>query len=610
MDFAPILRFVSFVVFTLATTVGIPLPFSLPPRPEEPALLRVAPKDSIAFLSWSGAMAADPKSTNQTVQLAAEPEVRAMIGQLQAALTAFLGRGGRPADALLRQFANFGAAALQRPGCIFVQKVQDRPRRDLAAGVVLKLDDAMQGAKALMTAMDLAMAQRLHGERHEDLEIDGVRFHALPVDTEHAFLAWAEVDGWFALAVGKDTAAQIVSGLRNRDPGLQGNAGYAQLAPACSVARPSTRAFLDVQAMLGILASSGGDVWVSAFKALGLSEATAVVAIAGLEGNGFCSRLRVAVPKPAGLLAAFTRPIGQDDLIQIPLDANIALAARADASRIETGIIDLFAAFFGENVRREYDNGFAQTLQTLTGVRWREDLLARLGDAFAIWNAPSQGGAWFTGAMASIRLQDGAGFAAALQQAMATVAERAPSKAKARAAGQGLSRRGSYLDQFVHRGQSCWWIDSFDVDFPFAPAWTATPDHLLVGLMPQPLKATLDAGTVSNPDGSLLRLPEMNRRGNAVAMSYLDAKGTLALGYPALLVLLQSASGEWQREGFDFDAADLPGPAALLPHLGRELTLLEPVDGGWSLQRTGTLPIADPLTVALVIGFGAILGDL
>lgn len=608
MDLDPVYRFVSFLMFALVTAVGVPLPFSVPPRPEEPALQRVAPKDCIAFLSWSGAAVADPKSTNQTVQLAAEPEVQAMVRQLRQALAGFVG-GDQPGSQLLRQIVNVGTAALQRPGCAFVHQLQYRPRRELTAGVVLELDDAMPGAKALMTALALQMTERLHGERHDDLELDGVTFHALPMQQQGPFLAWAEIDGWFAFAIGEEVAAQIVAGLRRGDAGLQGNTDYARLAPQCSVAQPSTRAFLDVQAMLRIMANSGGGMWVDTLTALGLKDATAVVATSGLEGKGFCSRLRIGVPQPAGLLAAFDRPIGQDDLIQIPIDANVAVAAHAQPAALEAGILELFSAFFGPTVRTTYDR-FANAFLARTNVSWHDGLIARLGSDLAIWNAPSQGGALFTGAVASIRLQDGPGFGTALQQAMAAIAEFAPSKAKLAAAGQRRPRGGSYLEQFRHGDQLCWWSDSWDSDFPFAPAWTATRDHMLIALMPQPLKATLDAAGVPNPDRSLLRLPELNKRGNAVLLCQLDAKGMAHDGYAALLVLLQSASGEWQRHGFDFDLAYLPQPAALLPHLGRELTVLESVDGGFLLQRTGTLPIADPLFAALAFGYGIMLREM
>lgn len=612
MEYRSIFHFVYFLMFSATVAIGVPLPFSVPPQPEQPALLRVAPKDCMAFLSWSGSRPADPKSTNQAEQLAAEPEIRAMLAQLQQAVLAAVGREGGAEGTLLQRMVEACCAGLQRPGCVFVQRVQYKPTHELAAGLVLKLDDAMPAAKTVMTGLSLALLKHRNGAAPvEDVDIDGVRFHALPLPKPEVFLGWAELDGWFALAVGEDVAKQIVAGLQNRDQGLQQNAVYARLAPACSVAQPCTRAFVDVPAVLAVLEQSGDDDWLALCKALGLGNATGMVSVAGLEDRGFTSRLRLGVPTRTGMLASLTgKPLSQDELLQIPRDANVAVAARLDASRLDSSILDVCAAFFGADVRTEYENGFAKAFSQRTGVDWREQLLAQLGDQITIWNAPSQGGALFTGAMASIRLQDGVQFADALGRAMDALAQFAPSKTKEREAGRRLRRGQYYLDRFTHKDRTCWWTDSFDPDFPFGMTWTASKEHALFGLMPQAVKATLDAEALPNPDRSLLRLPELNQRGDAVAMTWLDLGATMQLGYPTLLTLLQIGAAEWQREGFDFDLADLPRPEALVPHLGRELTLLELQDSGVMLRRHGTLPTADPLFAALAVGFASMLADL
>lgn len=606
-SFDSLLQLLSFAMFSLAAAVGVPLPCSLPPRPEQPALLRVAPKDSIAFLSWSGARPADAEAHNRSERLAAEPQLQALVAQLRQALLGMVGGDGEAA--LVRRALEVGSGALQRPGCAFVQRMQYRPRRELRGGIVLKLDEQLQGARAVMGALDLLLSQQLQVERAEPLEVDGVVFRRLPLPKPELFVGYGELDGWFALVVGEEVARQVVAGLRNRDPGLAAHPDYAQLAPGAAVAQPCTRAFLDVQALQRLLGESHGEHWLRLLQALGLQGATAAVATAGLEGDGFCARLRLAVPERKGLLAALgDRPLRPEELLQIPADAELAAAVRGDlALAFRSGIGALGS--LGGGAPEQFEGRFAELVLQLTGVRWQQDLLAPLGDQLTLWSAPSQGSFAGSGLCASVLLRDGAAFGTTLQQAMAALGERLPGKQQARAAGKRLRRGQGGIDAFEHGDRRCWWIDPLDAELPVAPAWTATQQHLLASLLPQPLKASLDAEAAGDDGQRLLRGKALQGLGDAEAMLCIDLQRLLANGYPALLVLLQAVSNEWQREGFAFDLADLPPPAALLPHLGPELLTLRRVDGGLQLQRTGTLPVVEPLALILAIGFGSMLVD-
>src|SRR5438105_9192431 len=67
---------------------GLPLPLSLPPLPEDPAMSAVAPEECLWYLTWSGCAKADPASKNQTEQLLAEEEVQRFGSDLERRLIA------------------------------------------------------------------------------------------------------------------------------------------------------------------------------------------------------------------------------------------------------------------------------------------------------------------------------------------------------------------------------------------------------------------------------------------------------------------------------------------------------------------------------------------
>ena len=71
---------------------GFSLPLGLPPLPEDPMLSRVAPEECLGYVSWAGTATPDSKSTNQTEQLLAEPEVQALLAAIDGAVTKAIAR--------------------------------------------------------------------------------------------------------------------------------------------------------------------------------------------------------------------------------------------------------------------------------------------------------------------------------------------------------------------------------------------------------------------------------------------------------------------------------------------------------------------------------------
>ncbi len=116
----------SFLSLALLLFGGSAVPVSLPPLPEDPVMARVAPADCLWYLSWSGTAAADPKSTNQTEQLLAEPEVRDFLHGVGKALAGAIRKGAPPTP----QGRFLGAngprlilALLTHPAAAFISKV-------------------------------------------------------------------------------------------------------------------------------------------------------------------------------------------------------------------------------------------------------------------------------------------------------------------------------------------------------------------------------------------------------------------------------------------------------------------------------------------------------
>ncbi len=604
-----ILFFAQMIVLGFAGLFGVPMPMAVPPLPDQPTLLHVVPADALAFFAWNGTGTADPKSDNRTERLAAEPEVRAMVAQLRAALIGMVAREG---ERMAADTMTVLTDALQRPGCVFVRRFGPKPILD--AGLVVHFGDGKQAAVALLEAA----SQRLHelsrgaGDLHADMVVDGVTFHSFGTPADKLFVGWAEVDGWVALALGAETPAGIVAGLRGKSRGIADHADYQALEGGCAVARPCTKSFVDLGKLRTTFENFGADGQQTAavFAALGLTGAKAIVAQSGLEGQGFVQRVTMHAPAKEGLLGALLpQPLLVDELVQVPIDAQLTLAARLDGKKVEQALLQLMAAMTGEDVAADYERSFVGEFpQQLGGARWREDLLDQIGDQLTVWNSPGQGGAGFTGLTGIVPLRDANAFAAGFAKVMGVLQQQMPSKADVAARGDRLRRGMETLESFQVGDAIAHWLNDLD-DNSFAPTWSVAHGHLIGSLLPQPVRAFL-GDQPANPDQSLAKLPEIARRGAASLLWQWNAKDVVAVGYPMLIAALRTIDVEWQREGFDFDAADLPRPSVLLPHLGREVTTVTAVENGWRMQRTGTIPSFDPLAFALGVGLAAMIDEV
>ncbi|MCB9887128.1 MAG: hypothetical protein H6838_16670 [Planctomycetes bacterium] len=575
------------VVASALGLIGTPLPLPLPPLPEDPALLRAAPAETMLYAQWFGAGTPAANPTNRSERLAAEPEVRAMLVKLLGAMRGVYEMAAARATEASHALTIYDLLtdALQRPGCAFVVDLQP-----LAGGVAVRFGDDAGPVAAKFAQALAALAPKIAAKK--TVTVDGIEFAGLTVGEEGPFFGSAAVDGYFAFAIGEKVARQLVAGLRNQDQGLAGNGTLQQLRDGAKVERPVLRTWAAPD-KLAAKAPAANRFW----GPLGLSRATAALAESGLEGDGFVSRVQLAIPKPSGLLGELRgATLSQDDLVLIPKDATMALAMRGGEGSFENLLLGVMGALTGQEPGGDWQQ-FLTQLQSRTGVQLRDDLLANAGDCVVAWSAPSQGGVGFTGAVAAVPLRDGEKFGEHLSAMWEKMVGIAPNKATDREAKRAISHR-AYLEQFGHGGSKVWWVDLIDRDLPFAFSWTATANHFLFGLLPQPVRSAIDDSREPNFDQALARTPLIARRGAANAMLYLDLRGLLQQGYGAGLMTLEIASYEWQREGFDFDLADVPRLGALLPHLGPELTVLETTPGGCRLVRRGSLPVFDALLIS------------
>lgn len=139
--------------------VGVPL--GLPPLPEDRVMASVAPRECLWYFSWSGVGEADPKSTNQTEQLLAEPEVRDFVRAVGNALATAIRKGAPPTPQgklLGAEGPNLIHVLLTHPAAAFISKAGIGPTGlDIVGGIIVGTGDETDKVKATLEKLEATL---------------------------------------------------------------------------------------------------------------------------------------------------------------------------------------------------------------------------------------------------------------------------------------------------------------------------------------------------------------------------------------------------------------------------------------------------------------------
>ncbi|NBB96204.1 MAG: hypothetical protein GVY16_10770 [Planctomycetes bacterium] len=140
-------------------------------------------------------------------------------------------------------------------------------------------------------------------------------------------------------------------------------------------------------------------------KAVGACGVTTIAGSWRIVDKGLLGTLRVSTPGPhKGLMSLFDgAPLTEADLATIPVDADFALLANVEPTRmfdeIRRGVTT-----FGEDAVKDFDANVA-AMEKVFEMSLKDDMLASLGDTWTLSMADSQGGR-LTGLMLSVEVRD------------------------------------------------------------------------------------------------------------------------------------------------------------------------------------------------------------
>jgi len=574
------------LLLSMGGQVGVPL--GLPPAPEDPVMARVAPQECLWYFTWSGVATPDPKSTNQTEQLLAEPEVRDFINGVGKALAAAIRKGAPPTP----QGKILGAdgpglihTLLTSPTAAFISKAGfGAAGLDIAGGIVVGTGDETDNVKATLEKLEDTLL-RAETKVQRGLLGEG-KWHKLPSPPGAPTIEWGFHGKYLIVGIGEGSADAISKSTEGQPPEW-----LTAIKKKLAVERVSTVHYLNVKKVFAAAAPIPGFAQAQpVLAALGLENVQQFASVTGFEGTGCVSKSWVQIEgEPSGLFTLFgPEPLTAADLAPIPKDASFALAARMKPDQLWTSILAAVSKIDAQS-GEEMASGVKQ-MEAALGFRLQEDLFQTLGDSWCIYNSPGEGGLLITGLTVVVPVKDHDRLAKTNEQLVDFIR-----KNFAQSAGVQTSpfarRMSSSLGDTTFQKQKIFYLNLFGGEMPFVFSWCVTDKQLIFSFSPQNIRALLSRDATA---GSLADLPDVAAKIKAdspLLFTYQDTAGMLKITYPMLQMFASMGLAQMRREGVDLDGAILPSLASLIRHIEPGMSTLSREKDGLVYVSRQSMPV-------------------
>jgi len=149
------------IILTMGAGAGVPM--GIPPGDPDPLLENIAPESCIYYTNWAGMAEPDAKSSNQTEQLLAEPEVQQFAAGIESLIRSGLATASRrERDPMLQLAADHAPDLIKtlitHPTAIFVERLVPKGREmDVSGALVVNVGDDLPAVRRAIAALTAAI---------------------------------------------------------------------------------------------------------------------------------------------------------------------------------------------------------------------------------------------------------------------------------------------------------------------------------------------------------------------------------------------------------------------------------------------------------------------
>lgn len=570
------------------------LPISLPPKPLDPALLAATPDEHIVWFYSAGSAEADPKSTNQTERLFAEPQVATFLHVLKEEIfKQFKGDMGpnNNAEARIQEVILLASeAALSEPFSVTLTELTLDPDRQNVKSVglvaLLKMGKAKDAMAKSIGEIEKEMTNS--GVPLEKIMVGEVTLHITAIEDDIS-LVWGVVGEYMVAGLGKEVVTDAV---KRFGQGGKGPAWIAAMQQQTGIKRPATLMHADADKLKAIftpmLAQNPESGMI--LTMMGLDHLRSVHSIGGLDEVGFVAHTEIDfAEKPDGLMRLLDNaPLTPAHLTLIPADASLASAARVKPEQSYDHILATL-----KQVNPELHSNLLKQIEAfedMAEVKLKEQLLRSMGDSVIAYNSPGDGGLLFTGLTLVVPLKDAKNFSAAFNRILGVTIRQ-------ELAMQGENNwRRTELRTMTYKGHKIEYLNQIGMaEMPFTLTWCITDNEFIFALQPQMVLSFIDRAAagehrVENSIASRKEVADQLKTGPS-KLVFVDTPGELKRAYPMVMMFATMGLSGAQRMGFNMDASMIPSLRSIHPHLTPEITSVHVGEKKISMTTRATVSI-------------------
>ncbi|MBW3541668.1 MAG: DUF3352 domain-containing protein [Planctomycetes bacterium] len=581
----------------------------LPPGERSEVLVQCPAEDALLYVEWAERSSGKPGGEG-IAGLAADPEIQAFIAKVRKAIEtniqAETAGAGQVERTMGENLPPLIIELLNRPGCFFLEfDEKARPIEGGAEGLPNVALIALSGARAALVVDGGAQAEKI-AERvqalvdllPERIRKDNLDHQPLSVFDVGPPLVLHRHKNFFLIGLGAGTVDRAVEGLDGERKGLGENARFQSALKRVAVEQTASITWANVEAMLKKAAAVLGpesEIVTSMAKTLGIDTVGYGISVIGVEDGQIVSRgFKQTGGNNEGLLALTAgRGITTADLALVPADADLVYAFSFNMPKVLAAARQIVRT--ADPPSAEKFDAVLKQLESDLGFSFEQDLFEAFGDVWVVYDSPSAGGVFLTGAVLGVEVRDAQKAEHVFSQLMKVLNQVLPGELPGRFGGRW--RRGVYLNNEKFLDRTIYYVNTVGDDVPFAPAFTVTDSQMLVAPHPQALKAHLRfladkqiaGGDFGSKRGALLE--SAGTTGETICFSYSDARQLVRVAYTLAPYIGQLIFADIQRYSDGIDIFALPSARAILPYVSESVSTVVRTKEGLRADSRGGLPL-------------------
>ncbi len=573
----------------------------LPPGERDAAFVQCPPKDVILYTEWASRGKGKPGAAGID-GFAADPEVLAFIAAIDKAIHDTIDAMPGDQKVLGQNIPPLVKLLLNRPGCVYVDvdaksavKLMAEPPKlppfippqfgMLPAAQATVIFNGGDDADAIAKHLQALCKLLPESQRAENL-----KHQKFPTPLEGASMELHRHKNYFILGWGKDTVDAAIKGLSGESQGLKDNPRFESAMEKVTLERTASVTWIDMKSLVKKAVEGLGPqglVVAAVMQQLGAESIESLAVCTGIVDGQMHSRAFLYTGgKTEGILAlAAGRPLKASDFAQVPEDADLALGFSLDAAKV----LETAQRIVGQadpQSKQVFDQIIAE-LEKELGLSFNDDIFQAFGNAWVLYDSPSNGGILATAPVLGWEVTDHAKAQVAFEKFMEVLKRALPPMS------EGRFPRGVKLTKKTFLDHDIYFINSVGrVDAPFAPAFTLTKNQLLVALFPQTLKSHLRF--LNSKQGRFeAKFDEKIKNGGGELFAVSYSRPELFSRYVVTVLPMMGTAmfAEMQREVQGLDLFEMPSARAILPYVGEGLITKERTEDGILVNYRHGIPI-------------------